>query len=276
MFDPRKQTPNIHKHILDPVTTINDSNWEPHNFDFHGNIQFRGQKMIDHEDDDESGASSPPLWQNSPPRSPVHPINYRSLSPNSRTQAIARGQWELMEMVKKMPESCFELSLKDLVEQPKSFESQEECLINNINREKNQAVQNRVKIKNEQIRKAKMMRSKSIENGGVFLKMVSPVSFRSKKKEKNSSANTTSVSPKPEECENSSSKNLEKEWWKKRFSGSSSSNSTASTGRNSSRGSSTSSSRNNRSRKREGLLSSCWSSLCLSENNKVMTDALDW
>lgn len=284
MLDPRKQTPNMHNHILDPVTTLNDSNCEPHNFDFHvsqkhRNIQFSGQKMKDQEDnDDESGGSSPPLWRNSPTRSPVHPINYRSLSPNSRTQAIARGQWELMEIVKNMPESCFELSLKDLVEQPKSFESQEESLIS-TNREKNQDVQNRVNIKkNDQIRKAKMMmRSKSIENGGVFIKMVSPVSLRSKKKKnKNSSANTNRVSPKPEECENSSSKNLEKEWWKKRFSGSSSSNSTGSTGRNSSRGSSTSSSRNNSSnRKREGILSSCWSSLCLSENNKVMTD-LDW
>lgn len=272
MFDPRKQTPNVHSHSLDPVTTLNDS-WELHNFDFQvsqklGN-QFRAQKI----EDDEGGASSPPLWQNSPPRSPVHPINYRSLSPSSRTQAIARGQWELMEMVKNMPESCFELSLKDLVEHPKSFESQED-----------QVVQNRGNIKkNDQIRKAKMMRSKSIENGGVFLKIVSPVSLRSnkKKKKKNSSVNTTRVSPKPEECENSSSsKNLEKEWWKKRFSGSSSGSSSSSnsgsTGRNRSRGSSSNSSssssnstssRNNSTRKREGILSSCWSSLCLSNNS---------
>lgn len=265
MFDLRKQTPTVHNH-----TTLNN-NFEPQTFDFqvpqkHGNIQFRGQKMEDQEEDDESGASSPTLWRNSPPRSPVHPINYRSLSPNSRTQAIARGQWELMEMVKNMPESSFELSLKDLVEHPKSFESEKECLI-----ERKQAVQNRVNVKkNDQIRKAKMMmRSKSVENGGVFIKMFPPVSLRSKRK--NSATNTTRVSPKPEECE----KSLEKEWWKKRFSGSSSSNSTGSTGRNSSRGSSNSS-RNNSNRKREGLLSSCWSSFCLSEKNKVMTDAFDW
>ncbi|XP_060214774.1 uncharacterized protein LOC132641714 [Lycium barbarum] len=267
MFDQRKQTPNIHNHILDPVTTLNNNydNWEPHNFDFQvtkklGN-QFRFQKLEDHEDDgaDESGASSPSLWQNSPPRSPVHPItNYRSLSPSSRTQAIARGQWELMEMVKNMPESCFELSLKDIVEQPKALESQEKCL---INREKNQVVQNRVNIKkNDQIRKAKLMRSKSVENGGLFLKMVSPVSLRSnKKKKKNSSANTTRASPKPEDqCENSS-KSLEKEWWKKRFSGSSSSssNNSGSTGSSSSSSNSTNS-RNNSNRNRKGFLSSCW------------------
>ncbi|KAJ8558000.1 hypothetical protein K7X08_004766 [Anisodus acutangulus] len=283
MFDPRKQTPNFHNHILDPVTTLTNSydSWEPHNFDFQvsqklGN-KFRVQKLEDHEDDDgvESGASSPPLWQNTSPRSPVHPINYRSLSPSSRTQAIARGQWELMEMVKNMPESCFELSLKDLVEHPKSFESQENCL---VNKEKNKVVQNRVKIKkNDDIRKAKMMRSKStIENGGLFLKMVSPVSLGSNKKKKNkknSSVNITRVSPKPEECENST-KSMEKEWWKKRFSSSSSgssSNISGSTGRNTSTGCSSSSSnstnsRNNSNRKRKGMLRSCWSSLCFSNS----------
>ncbi|CAN4097572.1 unnamed protein product [Withania somnifera] len=266
MSDPRKHTPYVHNHILDPVTTLTDGydSWEPHNFD------FQLKKIQDHEDNDgtESGASSPPLWQNSPLRSPVHSVNYRSLSPSSRTQAIARGQWELMEMVKNMPESCFELSLKDLVEHPKSFESQED-----------QVVQNRVNIKKiDQIKKAKMMRSKSIESGGIFLKMVSPVSLRSKKKKtkKNSSVNTNRVSPKPEECEkSSSSKSLEKEWWKKGFSGSSSGSSSSnsgSTGRNRSRGSSSSSSnstssRNNSTRKREGILSSCWSSLCLSNNS---------
>ncbi|KAK4370480.1 hypothetical protein RND71_009955 [Anisodus tanguticus] len=153
--------------------------------------------MKDHDDDDvvESGDSSPRLWKNSLPRSPVHPINYRSLSPSSRTQAIARGQWELMEMIKNMPESCFELSLKDLVEHPKSFESQENCF---INKEKNKVAKNRVKIKkNDEIRKAKMMRSKSIESGGLYLKMVSPVSLRSNKKKnkKNLTVNITRVSP---------------------------------------------------------------------------------
>ena len=68
--------------------------------------------------EDESGVSTPPLWRTSPSRSPPHRqnINYRCLSPSSKSQAIARGQKELMEMVSRMPESCYELSLKDLVE----------------------------------------------------------------------------------------------------------------------------------------------------------------
>ncbi|XP_009777713.1 uncharacterized protein [Nicotiana sylvestris] len=266
MFDPRKQTPN--------------DDWEPLNFGFevskkHGNwtnndsgegIQFRIQEMKEHEDGGaESGDSSPPLWQNSPPISPVHhSINYRSLSPSSRAQAIARGQWELMEMVKNMPESCYELSLKDLVEQPTtSFQSQENCL---MNKEKNQVVQHRVKIKRQESsnmnkkKKNQMMKSRSLDNGGLFLKMVSPVPLRSKRK-----TNTTNkVSPKLEECENSS-KSLEKDWWKKRFSSSSESGSS----RNRSSGSTSSSStnsRNNSNRKRKGFLSSCWSRLCFSKS----------
>ncbi|XP_019232991.1 PREDICTED: uncharacterized protein LOC109213631 [Nicotiana attenuata] len=105
-------------------------------------------------------------------------------------------------MVKNMPESCFELYLKDLVDQPTiAFESQ-------INKEKNQVVQHSVKIKrqessnmnkknNNQIKKDKMMRSKNIDNGGMFLNMVSPVPLRPKKKKKNSANTTNKVSPKP-------------------------------------------------------------------------------
>ncbi|GER37694.1 hypothetical protein STAS_14112 [Striga asiatica] len=66
---------------------------------------------------DDSGGNSPPLWKNGGP-SPSRPLlgRHRRLRSDSRTEAIARGQWELMEMVKNMPESSYELSLKDLVE----------------------------------------------------------------------------------------------------------------------------------------------------------------
>ena len=81
-----------------------------------GGVQFRPNEPVD-----ESGVCSPPLWRTSPPQSPVHARvpnnNYRHLSPTSRAQAIARGQWELMEMVKNMPESSYELTLKDIVDE---------------------------------------------------------------------------------------------------------------------------------------------------------------
>ncbi|KAK4751978.1 hypothetical protein SAY87_020776 [Trapa incisa] len=61
-----------------------------------------------------SGSSTPPLWRSGSPESSRR--SYLALSPGSRTDAIARGQMELMEMVKNIPEGCYELSLKDLVE----------------------------------------------------------------------------------------------------------------------------------------------------------------
>ncbi|GFY96541.1 hypothetical protein Acr_11g0008470 [Actinidia rufa] len=134
-----------------------------------GGLQFRGENT-----EDESGFSSPPLWKTSPPVSPQR--NYRTLSPNSRSQAIARGQWELMEMVKKLPESCYELSLKDLVQHPR-VNDQESCLVG----EKILIVRQGSKRNDG---KAEMMRSRSVENGGFLLKMVFPFSLRSIKKKK--------------------------------------------------------------------------------------------
>lgn len=168
--------------------------------------------------EDESGVCSPPLWKTSPSGSPNggnspmhrrhHQNHYRSLSPASRMQAIAQGQKELMEMVRNMPESCYELSLKDLVEHPvvqpppDPFPGK---------REKKKAEDS--KKKNDT--KPKIVRSGSLDNGGFLLKMVFPVSFRSKKK-KNSATNTCSkVSPKPPSSDGFG-KSVDKEWWKKR------------------------------------------------------------
>ncbi|KAI4320545.1 hypothetical protein MLD38_034014 [Melastoma candidum] len=65
-----------------------------------------------------SGASTPPLWPTSPPDIPTSADIYCSLSPASRTQAILRGQRELMEFVRNLPETSYELSLKDFVDLP--------------------------------------------------------------------------------------------------------------------------------------------------------------
>ncbi|CAK9174300.1 unnamed protein product [Ilex paraguariensis] len=134
MFDPRTELSNTND-SYDRWGDINHSararktapNYENYGNWNGGGVNLRPQNMAD-----ESGVCSPPLWNTSPPRSPVHQRphhnNYRYLSPASRTQAIARGQWELMEMVKKMPESSYELTLRDLVVQPRA-EPQEDCLV---------------------------------------------------------------------------------------------------------------------------------------------------
>ncbi|KAG6383751.1 hypothetical protein SASPL_156483 [Salvia splendens] len=71
---------------------------------------------------DDSGAIPPPLWRRS--HSPSLPLLGGSFSPDSRAQAIARGRTELMEMVRHMPKSSYELSLKDIVEHHHRTENQ--------------------------------------------------------------------------------------------------------------------------------------------------------
>lgn len=72
------------------------------------------------EDDDDSGAVSPPLWR---PGSSTYLPNSSYYHPMSlRAQEIARGRQELMKLYEGMPESAYELSLKDLVDQKAAME----------------------------------------------------------------------------------------------------------------------------------------------------------
>ncbi|KAI5311744.1 hypothetical protein L3X38_040917 [Prunus dulcis] len=202
-------------------------------------------------DDDEydSGVRSPPLWETA---SRVN--NYRSLSPASRTQAIARGQREMMEMVKNMPESCYELSLKDLVEHKKPMVDEEDDRDQNEEEDdkSTQVLVRRGNLNEEGNYKKKksekkkfVMRSGSIDSGGFLLKMVFPISLGLNKKNMNkinsnnnnnnnkmkksdsvvvgaNSNNTTSakVSPKPQGqghgqgVDGSVKGGVESEWWK--------------------------------------------------------------
>ncbi|XP_059630605.1 uncharacterized protein LOC132273636 [Cornus florida] len=273
MLNPATELASNHAHAFNPTRQKNDSydSWDAtsfgakprktaKNYDNYrnsngGGVQFRPDCM-----EDESGVCSPPLWTTSPSRSPLHPRHphnsYRALSPNSRDQEIARGQWELMEMVKNMPESSYELSLRDLVQHSK-MEAQEECLLEEKFFE-NGLVNQSVQIKRQEIKnsewKAKMMRSGSIEHRGLFLKMVFPVSLGSMKKKNLGKKPCAKVSPNHKATEKSP-KGVDKEWWKlKRFSFSSESEAGGgsspggSTGNSGSRSSSSNSSKGRRKR----------------------------
>ncbi|KAL3840038.1 hypothetical protein ACJIZ3_024629 [Penstemon smallii] len=152
---------------------------------------------------------SPPLWSN-------------SLKIPSQ---ITRGQWELMVMVKNMPESSYELSLKDLVEHLKiEAESQtnqkekgersaanrkqilhQRGVLNNVHQERKKNDNNVIK-------------SGGLETKGLFLNMVFPLPLKSKKK-KNFASNTSGgfLSRTEEGIKGGG----ERDWWKKKFSGSS-------------------------------------------------------
>ncbi|XP_075509426.1 uncharacterized protein LOC142545891 [Primulina tabacum] len=239
-------------------------------------VMFRPEYHRESMEADDSGVCSPPLWKNhpSPPKSPSEPLlgdhNYSSLSPNSRTQAIVRGQWELMEMVKNMPESSYELTLRDLVENPTSDQTgttspkYERSSRNSQQREG-------VKVKKQESYKKhekKMMRSGSFENKGLFLNMVFPFSFKSKKKKGFASNNSGKVSPKPEIVKGVA----EKDWWKKRFTGSGDSDSSRTSNSSGSSGSSGSNGRRStrETRTRNGFLSGCWPCFISSKREKNM------
>ncbi|KAL5571791.1 hypothetical protein UlMin_021388 [Ulmus minor] len=181
--------------------------------------------QIGDQDDHSSGFCSPPLWKTSPSSSPPHErSHYRSLSPASKAQAIAKGQRELMDMVKNMPESCYELSLRDLVEQPAMLvqtnqteqDSQRDYQKKRINVNKNNSMK-----QGQGLRRSGTMDN---HNGGFLLKMFFPVSFWSKKKKgtkKNESLASNSsakVSPKPPLVSGEGPRGVDKEWWKKGFS----------------------------------------------------------
>jgi hypothetical protein len=122
-------------------------------------------------------------------------------------------------MVSRMPEGCYELSLRDLVEQP--------MVVDDVKKESlSEDMLRRGKEKKKKIeKKVQMNRSGSINNEGFLLKMVFPFSFGSRKKKKNinspqtinNSSKDGKVSPRPFLFDNGSEKTVDEEWWKNKF-----------------------------------------------------------
>ncbi|TKY74197.1 vitellogenin-2 protein [Spatholobus suberectus] len=212
MLDPRTQRPNSAFQLYDGTRHRPHTTWEARNSSL-----WPSKPAFAGTDEDDSGICSPPMWTTSPPHRKNH---YRSLSPTSRTQAIARGQRELMEMVKDMPESNYELSLKDLVEHHRQENVVED-------RQRNLSVYKREKsggggVSRKVDKMAQVKRNGNIDRGGFYLKMVIPFSFGSKdrkktKKKKNESSGSSGsrVTPKPSASDGSAKGGVDKEWWKK-------------------------------------------------------------
>lgn len=184
------------------------------------------QVEYDEEEDDNSGICSPTLWKTSPTRSPQFDRNYyESLSPSSRTQVIARGQRELMEMVKNMPESTYELTLKDLVEKTmveevsEEYEKEEKTLISKVEYRKEDSGNNSGRKVDHRVGS---MRRGNIHSGGLYLKMMMfPPSLGSKKKKKKNKKSEScgneesKVNMRQSKSEGSLKSMVDKEWWKK-------------------------------------------------------------
>lgn len=208
--------------------------------------------------------------------SPLHHnrLHHRPMSPNSRVQAIARGRKELMEMVRDLPETFYELSLKDIVERKADMEDQKEIdppeekkppkeSTSQQEKKDNKTSSNKRGKKSE---KKKMSRSISADNGKFLLKTsVFPILLGSKKSKKNLGASGSfkiAPVPKPQPTPTRSTKGPEKEWWRRRSCISSESDesnglSRRSTSSGSSRGSSRSNSDSGNRRRSSGFLRTC-------------------
>ncbi|XP_021274373.1 uncharacterized protein LOC110409377 [Herrania umbratica] len=150
--------------------------------------------------------------------SPLLPNNYfySNLSPRTRTQAIEEGRKELMEMIRNMPESSYELSLKDIVDEQHASEevkgkavSEDESFYSET-----EAQTKKQKKKKGKKRKAgPISRSGSMEVDSFLIKMFFPSSLSFKKKSK--AENSSKVSPSP--SSEGSGRPVEKQWWIKRI-----------------------------------------------------------
>ncbi|KAL9158761.1 hypothetical protein ABFS82_08G089700 [Erythranthe guttata] len=148
--------------------------------------------------------TSPPRWtkpradfrQETQALIPQNDHQYsRILSPKSRVRAIEDGRRELMEMVKNIPESSYELSLKDIVDGHQNVEQVKE-------KKKKHKAQQSKKTKSGQ-----MCRTASMESEMFLLKVFVPVTLSFKKKPKAVKNSEICAGP-------SSDKQRTKNWWK--------------------------------------------------------------
>ncbi|XP_044478514.1 uncharacterized protein LOC123205590 [Mangifera indica] len=167
----------------------------------HSRDEFRFEEQVG----DGYGDFSPPLWKGNDLRisayesSPLLPYNHRysNLSPRTRSQAIAEGRKELMDMIHNMPEWSYELSLKDIVdEQQTQQEVRRETLTDAGSCcFKNEGETKKLQKKNKKrsTKSGEILRSESMEKETFLIKMFFPISFGSKKK--TNVRNRSKVSP---------------------------------------------------------------------------------
>ncbi|CAI8598489.1 unnamed protein product [Vicia faba] len=200
MFDPTRKHHNP-KNSFDLYDETRHETWESANSN---NMWPLKQTQLCVDDDDEPERE--PRWgMNSP--------HYRSLSPVSRTEAIIRGQKELMEMVRNMPESNYELSLKDLVEH--HYRDVSTTAGENNNTEDEEKKKEKEKEKEKKVdddKKLPAKRNGKVERGGFYLKVALPFISLGSNKEKKKKKKESKVSPRPSISDGSVK---EKEWWKK-------------------------------------------------------------
>lgn len=183
MLDHGTKTPKNHAHLSDLIKLSSEDGYgggyEPVSTRA---LVLGNGGLASSVDEDGSGASTPPLWRSESPDSRRR--NYLALSPRSRTDAIARGQMELMDMVKNIPEGCYELSLKDLVEVNRGIG--QERLLEGPGQKGGSYARRAGARAQRQHHHQQMVKGGSLDgnSGGFLLKMVLPVPWSARKKKK--------------------------------------------------------------------------------------------
>ncbi|XP_057500147.1 uncharacterized protein LOC130784330 [Actinidia eriantha] len=194
--------------VLSPVYRSNGSS----DLDFWG--EKRSKVYEEEEEDDDYGvySQSPRLWTSASPLLPCNHLYSFPLSPKSRLQAIVDGRRELMELIQDMPESSYELSLKDIVDEQHQGlqEDEKDIVIDETSLKLKPQVQMKQKKKKKNCKTVEMSRCQSMDSGVFLLKMFFPTSLSSKRK--STAGNRLKVvSP------GTSSEGSDKEWWIMRF-----------------------------------------------------------
>lgn len=149
--------------------------------------------------EDDSDISSPPLWKTSP-----------LTTPTTIPSPLHLLRREAMEMVRSVPESTHELSLKDMAGLPAPV-----WMNRRSKSEANDQEENKKKMKRRR-NERRASRNRSMDSRDFLLKMFLPTALGQKKR---SFGNCTrsKLLPKPDQ---EMEKSVEAEWWKKRFSSS--------------------------------------------------------
>ncbi|XP_056168370.1 uncharacterized protein LOC130134518 [Syzygium oleosum] len=128
--------------------------------------------------------------------------HYSNLSPSTRTRRIEEGRREMMEMIRNLPESSYELSLKDIVDnqlplQENQEEEEEKFQFPSAEAEsnKNQKRKKRKKVTRTPSHQHQVSRCNSLETGTFLIKMFFPSFLALNKKPATSRNSRLKISP---------------------------------------------------------------------------------
>ncbi|XP_050373319.1 uncharacterized protein LOC126790970 [Argentina anserina] len=197
MLDQYQKFPRNQLYVTCHVHSRHESA-EDKEFGFRSAWEFQAQACLE----EDLGVHSPRLWETNTKyeSSPLLPQNhhYSDLSPTSRRRVILEGRNELMQTIQDMPESCYELSLRDIVDEEQ--QGMQKAGKGTDVEEKSFDFNAQARIRNQKkitaYKTRQISRTSSMESETFLIKMFFPTFLGLKKKAK-AAGNCSKVSPRP-------------------------------------------------------------------------------